>query len=739
MAETVIDTFITRFLFKTDKGALRGLENRIGSIRNKLNGVSRGFTIAGAAVTGTLIGLSRPLDEYSKAINRVKRDLDPSDFDMSRLENQMVAIGNNARYASVSLQDVAAAQNQLGKAGVSIDDILKMTPQVMDLSIATEISPSEAASQAASLMQIYKIAVEDMESVFDRLAWQAVNANTTVQETLDFLIRTGPVARTLDYDIYELIAAYGQLGTMGFDPSRAETGLRQFMIQLERADQWTEDAIQGFSEKGISLDDLFAAKDRGFIGVLQYLKDAGLGVRELSLAFGTEAAPQIVAAMEEIAKIRAEQIRGEKEAAGQAARQRDAMSEGWSGALAALRSAKDTAIVQLGEGGLNDVLKGYANNLRALIDMFMGLDRETKGYIATAIGLGPVLLGIGAALKTVSWALGGLMIILKAPALALGALGLLLAGTLLGFDKLKAGIEGTVIGDLWDEFEDKARAAWSRIGRLFKEHTGRDLDLADPDFWRFIRDTALAYLSDMFWRVDDVLNGMADRVESVLESITPDQIRAFAEEARVIIASLVSWTVEALKAIDWNAVANSWLSGQWMERIAVAMVQAMVQAIRAIDWWSLIWDGDANPSGDPVRRGMFGRPVDPGELEAALDADRAGTPWYRSPRADPMRAAGFPAAPGWLQYGPGEEDNLARLWSNLTTFPAPPPVLPAPVMASGQYGPPPPPSRQTTVNIDRVEIIVPDGDKETLKQVAHEELEAVFRDAVENADTDTDR
>jgi len=762
MAETVVDTFITRFLFKKDRAQLRGLERQIGSIRQKLDGMSRGFSIAGGIITGALVGTARPLDDFSKSINRLERDLQPTNEQLALLKAQAIEIGNNARYTTINVEDVINAQRELGKAGLTVNEVMSLTPKIMDLVAATELDVADAASRGVKLMSAFGLTVADMGPLFDRMAWTAVNANTTFDQLLNGVSRIGPTARVAGYDVQEMVAAFAMLNAINIQPERAETGLRQFMIKLGDLDKLPEDAIKALKELDITLDELKFMKGQGdFLGLLELFKERGAGIMEISRAFGSEAAPIILGLMENVAQAGALMADATEESAGQVVDQAVIMNKGFSGALAAMRSSYQTAIIALGDAGLNDILIEYVTRIRSVTEAFMELDGETKRLVVTGLAMGPVLLGIGGLFKGLSILLGGFMPLVKGVSLVLS--GLLTLGGLTMIAKLAGGlalIAGALwaLGFDWEDLSKRLEGTW--LGKILAGDTsvaGGELlvpliqqarslyDELSRDVTKYVRvkleddafsllDASLEKASSGFWELDERLKTLENRVFDWILNIrveeAKEQARSFFEEFDRLTMRFEAAFVNHLVGADWDRFFDSFY-WKWTFGLLPRLRRALVEAIFGISWGDVL-DAFANPTA-PSMPGSAG----------ALRGEGVYTVPY-GPELPPDRERtigdmlGITRPGSEAPYGP--ELPPSPIIQNLMSPPAAPPVLPAtPGTAAGQHGSPAPRQTQVTVEPGAIVINTQNGDPETIRGALESGLGNIFSNVAEDFDGNVDR
>ena len=171
---------------------------------------------------------------------------------------------------------------------------------------------------------------------------------------------------------------------------------------------------------GLSIDFVKKKIDEGdVIGLLSSMARHGLDVAAATQIFGEDGARAALILTQNSSKYR--EFAGDlDDIEGSMKRAAAIMGEGLPGAVNALKSAFETAIVALGDAGLTGHLKKMAEAASEAVQWFQDLETETKALVASSLALGPALLAVGAALKVVSIALGGVLFLAR-PFTALGA------------------------------------------------------------------------------------------------------------------------------------------------------------------------------------------------------------------------------------------------------------------------------------------------------------------------------
>ena len=168
--------------------------------------------------------------------------------------------------------------------------------------------------------------------------------------------------------------------------------------------------------------------------------------------------------------------------------------EGIVGEILRLISALGELQLALGDAGITARIISFAQTIRDLVAAFKELDPETQSFIAHLIGLAPLLMLIGGALKFLAFTLGGLMILVKWSVAIAGAIafivkvGALLGGIIMGI--------GTIFGILAAVF---TLPAWGLVAIITAALTG--LAAGVWYFWENIVEIwnkAKAWLPDFF-------------------------------------------------------------------------------------------------------------------------------------------------------------------------------------------------------------------------------------------------
>ena len=707
--EMVIDRLITEFGFRTDTRALGQLESRIDSVRRRLDGASRMAIAAGTAVTGALFGIGAGMVGFDREMNRLQRDTNASAEEMAEMRDRVIELGSSADYTTISVTDAGRALRELRKAGLDHGEALEALPDVLNLVAATEIDVGAAATNTAKVMKAYGLTVRDIPYIHDLLAHAQVTTGITAEQLIDTLLRIGPTARTAGIDIRDTASMLALLVDQGQIAERTATSLERAFVQLSKADVLPPAALEAFEELGVDIEHIQYLMAQGkIIDAFEELAAAGLDVSTASRIFGEDGQRAVLTIAAEMPRLRS--IReGVDDIDGSMRRQADTMNQGLAGAWAAFQSSLSAAREALGDAGLRGWLERASNEVRLLVERFTALPFEVRRSVGMFLMAGPVLIGIGIALKGISIALGALLPLLRTvrwlAITAFGPWGIAIAAVAAAayflvteWESLVAWFEDRFPGvaETVESVGEAVRQAWGGAVAWMRDTWA---SAANVDFdWQRLADSA----EDVDWHgvgiaIGEAIAGGVQAAPGLWEAF--DSMTARWEAAIIDWATNVDWGVLWVRFRVWGASVGeafkdglvSFFSGLGDFFYGIVEGATGIDLRRKFAEWENTIEGGASTVGDALGTGA----------QAVV-----GMGSFAGTFADPAYAQAIAAA-----AGPGG-----------TAPPAP--------------GRTPP---NVSVTIDRIEVTAPEGaDGQQLGREAGAAAADVLREQVRNAYEDFD-
>ena len=497
--ESLLDRFVVETVFRSDRASMKGMEDQVRRLKQKLDSAANITFRVGAGLTA---GLVASLSSFAAA-----------EESLSKIEG---LVGVTREELKAWGFDATEAARKFGvTTKEALDGMFFVTSAGFRGAEAMQVWEKSTAAAASGLGDVTTIAnlVTGVLDVYGSDTISAAQATdqliATIREgKLDPATLAGPLASILPL-ANELGVEFGELGGLmailsrkNFDAARGATALRGVFAKLIKPSKQGKDALEEF---GLTMEDLRKTFDEQ--GVMA-------GLRTLQAAFGDdeEAITRVFEDVEGLVGVYA-LLGSEVESSDAIIRN---VIEDTTGLEVAFGAASDTMTFKfkramaIAKVALEDLGRELEPLAKQVLDMavvfgqwFGDLSGEAKRAIALTLALGPVLLGVSLALKGLSIALSGFLVLAN---LARGALfvmslawsglsfaiGLvpkalalvppalrLIVGVLGGLGRLLFGLPGLIafiaISFLkatghWDNIMDQMRGSWGRFVDEVQSH-----------------------------------------------------------------------------------------------------------------------------------------------------------------------------------------------------------------------------------------------------------------------------
>ncbi len=388
------------------------------SIGGELQGYGDKMMRTGALMTA---GLSVPLTMLGKKVTDLARDYQENMNVLGAVTNATGAqftqmgdlaqeLGADLKLPGTSAGDAASAMVELGKAGLSVADVMGAARGVLQLSAAGGLENAVAAEVAANALNAFGLAGTEATRVADLLA---AGANTSSAEVTDMAAgfqQAAAVFSASGRSIEDLTAMLAMMANMGIKNSDAGTSLKSMMMGLQSP---TKEATRLMEEYGIEVYDangmMLSSEEivRSFTEGLNGLSEAQRNAA-LDKIFGSDGGR----AARVIFKGTAEDFIKAKDAVtefGAAAKLTESRTKGLPGSLDAMASSLETLGTNLGNAATKPVAE-LAETVTKLANAFADLPEGTQETIIRlgmlAIAAGPAVTVLGGVTKAAGGMIG---------------------------------------------------------------------------------------------------------------------------------------------------------------------------------------------------------------------------------------------------------------------------------------------------------------------------------------------
>lgn len=368
----------------TAKTVASGMENT----GRKSALIASGMTAAGLAVAAFGVAAVKMAADFDQQMSTVQANTGATSAQMDQLRAAAIEAGASTVYSAT---DSADAINDLGKAGMSVTDILTGgLSGALNLAASDGMAVGDAAEYMANALSMFHLKGSQASQVADTLAAGAGKAVGNVSDFGEALNNCGAQANSFGMNVQEttgVLALFAQNGTIG-----AEAGTQLNSMLMKLAAPSTE-ASNTMKELGISAYD---AQDH-FIGMANFAGQLQKAEKNLTdeqrnqanaTIFGSDA---IKAAnyLYEAGESGVNKWTKAVSESGYAAEQAAAKNNNLKGDLENLSGSMESLMISVGEGAQGPLRK-MVQGLDTLVDAFAGLPSGAQQTLVVMASLAGV-------------------------------------------------------------------------------------------------------------------------------------------------------------------------------------------------------------------------------------------------------------------------------------------------------------------------------------------------------------
>ena len=404
----------------TQRGAQRAAKSIAGiglassAAERSVKGLLRTLLTVGAGAG--LVVLTKNLGSFRKEMAAVKAISDTTEDEFKQLTKAAKDLGAVTQFSAVQ---AAEGMRFLARTGFDAKEVLAGIQPVLLLAEAGMLGVGESADIATNVLKAFRLETNEFQRVVDNLAKGANSANSSVEQLAHALSFVAPIAKGVGVSLEETTAAILALSDAGLQGSRAGTGLRRVIGELEspsdQAKKFLKDGL------GLSLKEVSVSAN-GLIPVLKTLVKAALSTGDGLAIFGDRGGPAFEVLASGVLDVE-RLMEALEDAGGTALKMAGIMADTPVGAAKRLFSALQDLAITLGDLGATDAVTEGMNKMAKAILRVSG-NVEFLGKLMNT--LKPLLVGAAliagiSAITAAIGALGAVVMALPAALLALEA------------------------------------------------------------------------------------------------------------------------------------------------------------------------------------------------------------------------------------------------------------------------------------------------------------------------------
>ena len=350
--------------------------------------IASGMTAAGLAVAAFGVAAVKMAADFDQQMSTVQANTGATSAQMDQLRAAAIEAGASTVY---SASDSADAINDLGKAGMSVTDILTGgLSGALNLAASDGMAVGDAAEYMANALSMFHLKGSQASQVADTLAAGAGKAVGNVSDFGEALNNCGAQANSFGMNVQEttgVLALFAQNGTIG---AEAGTQLNSMLMKLAAP---SAEASNTMKELGISAYDA----QHHFVGMANFAgqlqkAEKGLTDEQRNQANATIFGSYAIKAANYLYEAGESGVNKWTKAvseSGYAAEQAAAKNNNLKGDLENLGGSMESLMISVGEGAQGPLRK-MVQGLDTLVDAFAGLPSGAQQTIVVMASLAGV-------------------------------------------------------------------------------------------------------------------------------------------------------------------------------------------------------------------------------------------------------------------------------------------------------------------------------------------------------------
>lgn len=350
--------------------------------------IASGMTAAGLAVAAFGVAAVKMAADFDQQMSTVQANTGATSAQMDQLRAAAIEAGASTVYSAT---DSADAINDLGKAGMSVTDILNGgLTGALNLAASDGMAVGDAAEYMANALSMFHLKGSQASQVADTLAAGAGKAVGNVSDFGEALNNCGAQANSFGMNVQEttgVLALFAQNGTIG---AEAGTQLNSMLMKLAAP---SAEASNTMKELGISAYDA----QHHFVGMANFAgqlqkAEKGLTDEQRNQANATIFGSYAIKAANYLYEAGESGVNKWTKAvseSGYAAEQAAAKNNNLKGDLENLSGSMESLMISVGEGAQGPLRK-MVQGLDTLVDTFAGLPSGAQQTLVVMASLAGV-------------------------------------------------------------------------------------------------------------------------------------------------------------------------------------------------------------------------------------------------------------------------------------------------------------------------------------------------------------
>ena len=241
----------------TLSGAIDSVSDGIEGITNRALGLTKvvaGAAVgAGAALTGLGAAAVNAGSDFESAFAGIRKTVDATEQEYAVLEDSIRDMAKNMPMTASELAEIGESAGQLGIHTENLEDFIQT---MADLSVATNLTSEDAASQFAKFANITGMAQDQFDEMGSTVVALGNNMATTEADIMNMAMRLAGAGSQINMSEADILGYSAALSSVGIEAEAGGSALSKVMVSMQLAVETGTEDLKGYANvAGMAADE----------------------------------------------------------------------------------------------------------------------------------------------------------------------------------------------------------------------------------------------------------------------------------------------------------------------------------------------------------------------------------------------------------------------------------------------------------------------------------------------------
>ncbi|MEP9852104.1 phage tail tape measure protein [Staphylococcus aureus] len=225
---------------------LKEMGPQLRSVGNSMRGVGQSMSMyVTAPVIAGFAGAVKASIDYEQALAGVAKTTDLSGKELQKMSNEITHMSNTLPFASTEIAGVAEAAGQLG---VKKSEITDFTKTMLDMSVATNLTSEEAATEFARFANAAGMPISDVDRLGSAVVALGNSTATTEKEIVEMAQRLAGAGAQAGFNADEIMSISAAMSSVGIEAEAGGTAMTQIFNKMTKASAEGGEELNNFAK-----------------------------------------------------------------------------------------------------------------------------------------------------------------------------------------------------------------------------------------------------------------------------------------------------------------------------------------------------------------------------------------------------------------------------------------------------------------------------------------------------------